>query len=183
MFKFLSCASVYVLKGIGYLVPKLPGCGKITLYICEHKSLRKVDIFVIRPQDAEWFHLGVHNRENKPLKFIHKIIRSVFSAFRIAAMKQETFCWLYQSQVNHSNLHNFNTVVPLMETLKQNRPFLLIFRRWYYILKNIKSIRQLVMFKITNVNVGHLYKFPTYVTQDWTNLWQYKSIMRFVLLW
>jgi len=121
----------------------------------------------------EWFHLGVQNRENKPLKFLHKIILSVFPASRIAVMKQETFCWLYQSQINHSNLHNCNIVVPLMETLKQNRPFLLLFRRWYYILKNIKSIRQLVVFKITNVNVGQLYKFPTYVTQDWTNLWQY----------
>ena len=64
---------------------KLPGCGKTTLHICEHENLRKVDIFVIKPQDAEWFHLGVQNIENKPLKFIHNSIGSDF--FRMP------ICW------------------------------------------------------------------------------------------
>ena len=110
-------------KLFAYLLVKLTGCGNITLYICEHKRLRKVDIFVIRPQDGELFHLGVKNRENKHIKFVYNITRSGFSAFRIAEMKQETFCWLYQSQVIYSNQHNCNSDVPLMKTLKQKRPF------------------------------------------------------------
>ena len=62
--------------------------------------------------------------KKKPSKFIHNTIGSVFfSEFRIVEMKQELFCWLYQSQVNHSNLHNCNSGVPLKKTLKQNRPF------------------------------------------------------------
>ena len=141
--------------------------------MCKNKILRKVDIFVIRPQEAEWFHLGVQNGENIPLKFLHNIIRSVFLVFQIAEMKQESFCWLYQRQVNHNILHNCNNGVPLMKTLKEKRSFLLLFPRWYCILKNIKSIRELVMFKITDVKLGHLYQFPTYVAQGWTNLWQY----------
>jgi len=101
----------------------------------------------------------MQNRENKSLKFLHNLIRSVFSTFRIAEIKQESLCCLCRGEVLHSNLHNGTNNVQLIKQLKQNLPFHLPIRRWYCILKNVKSIRELEVLKITNVNVGHLYKF------------------------
>jgi hypothetical protein len=51
-------------------------------------------------------------------------------------------------------------------SLKQNRAFLLLFRRWYCLLNYIKSIRERVMFSIRNERVGHLYNFSEFM---WPN--------------
>ena len=66
----------------------------------------------------------------------------------------------------------------------KKRAFLLLFRRWYSLLNYIKSVRDLVMFKIRNGNIGYLYNF-SYLT--WRKIEQgcYRNylIMSFVLLW
>ena len=88
----------------------------ITWYICNTKASGKVDIFVITTREPERFYIEVvQNRGNKPLQFLHNIIRSVPSVFRIAEMKQESMCWLYQSEIHHSNLHNVTNGVQLIK--------------------------------------------------------------------
>ena len=157
----------------------------LTFHISQLNVSWIVSIFVNRPRDFGWFSVvGRRQREAKPLNSLQKITQSVLPNFRIADMQQNSLFWLCQNEVHYNNLRTGTNGVQLFSALKHNHAVLLLFRRWYCLLKNIKSIRELVMFKITNVNVGHLYNFSDFIwrkteqSYDSTQL-----IMRFVILW
>ena len=100
---------------------KLPGIGVIICYIFQHKNLWKFRYIFIRADDAGYFSiLGVQHRENKPLKFLNDIIRSVLSTLRITELKQKSLCWLCHCEFHQSNLYNGTNGVQLIKTLKQN---------------------------------------------------------------
>jgi len=63
-------------------------------------------------------------------------------------MLHKLLLWLCPNEFHYSKLLADTNVVQLIKTLKLNRVVLLLFGRWYYILKNIKSIREVVVFKI-----------------------------------
>jgi hypothetical protein len=74
------------------------------------------------------YKIGRDAQRKITIKFSH-IIQIVLQIFRIAEIKYESFCWLCQSDVHHCNLHSGNNVLQLVMELKQNRAFLLLFRR------------------------------------------------------
>ena len=87
----------------------------------------------------------------------------------IANMKQSSFCCLCLNKIHHSILHNCTKGVQLVVALKYSRAVLLLFRRWYCFLKNKKSIRELIMFKVNRwdcrsfIQVIHYYGLKTSV--------------------
>jgi len=80
------------------------------------------------------------------------LLRLCCQPSEFANMKQLSFCWLCLNKIHHSNLHNCTEVVKPIQTLKYNRAVLLLFRRCNFLLKNIKSIRELVMFKANRLD-------------------------------
>jgi len=85
-----------------------------------------------------------------------------------------------QIEVHHSNLRTGTDGVQLIKALQEIRALPLLFRRWYCLLSNVKSIRRLVMFKIRNVSVGHLYDFSDFVwSQSEQSYNRTRLIMRF----
>jgi hypothetical protein len=71
---------MYFINKLSNLCSNYQDVWKTTLHICEHENLRKVDIFVIKPQEAEWFHLGEQNMKKKTIKIYpqHYRIRFFF---------------------------------------------------------------------------------------------------------
>jgi hypothetical protein len=120
-----------------------------------------VCIFVTRSFVAGWFCIvrGLH-RDSKRLHFLKKLYQTVLTTYRIAEMK--SYSWCCQIEVHYSNLHTGTSGVQLIKAQQQNRAYFFLVRRWYCLLKNIKSIRELVVFKITNVKVGHLCNFSDF---------------------
>jgi hypothetical protein len=79
-----------------------------------------------------------------------------------STVKQLSLSWLCHFEVHHSNLHVGTNCIQLIRSLKLNRSFHSLFRYWYWLLTYIKSVRERVIFGITNGSVRHVYKFPDF---------------------
>jgi len=82
-------------------------------------------------------------KENKSFNFLHNIIHSMLPTFLLSTAKQISLPWLCQTV-----FHAITSILVLF---------------CYWLLKYIKSIIYIVVFKITNDSVGHLYNFSDFV--------------------